>query len=708
MNRYMVPGLIRRALEDGRSPSAGEAAEICGAFGIPVPAQRIATDMEGAVRAAEELGHPVALKVLSPTLVHKTDVGGVALDLGDADAVRAAFERVASVAADVEGVLVQPMAPPGLELVIGSATDPTFGKVVMFGLGGTLVDTLRDVTFGLAPVSHERARSMLGQIAGEALLDGVRGRPPVDRDVIAELIVRVSELVTEVPEIAEVDLNPVIVSGSGPLAVDARISVAAAPEERAPMAREAVRKSMKRIMRPRSVAVIGASAEEGKIGHSVVKNILEGGFEGAVYPVNRRAPEILGLPAYPSIADVPGEIDVAVFAIPAALVAGALEEAGAKGVAAAVLIPSGFAEIGEVSLQEELVSIARSHGIRLMGPNIFGYYSTPARLCATFCTPYTEQGGIALSSQSGGIGMAMIGYSRAHQMGVSAIVGLGNKADLDEDDLLEHFANDRVTRVVAMHLEDLKDGRGFVEAARRITPRKPVVVLKAGRTEAGARAAVTHTGALAGADAVYDAAFREAGVIRARTLEQLLDWAHALSVLPPPQGENVLIVTGAGGSGVLLSDACSDFDLRLMAMPEDLAASFDELIPPFGASGNPIDITGGEPPETYRRAVRLALRDDRVHALILGYWHTIITPPLVFAELVSEEVEAARASGIEKPVVASLMGDREVEEACRSLERHGILAYPYATERPVAALAAAFQRARLLTGDHSPGRARRA
>ena len=290
--------------------------------------------------------------------------------------------------------------------------------------------------------------------------------------------------------------------------------------------------------------------------------------------------------------------------------------------------------------------------------------------------------------------MAIVGYSRAHQMGVSAIIGLGNKADLDEDDLLAYFAEDPVTRVVAMHFEDLKDGRGFVEAAKRLTPKKPIVALKAGRTRAGARAAASHTGALAGADAVYDAAFREAGVLRARTLEQLLDWARALSLLPRPRGENVLIITGAGGSGVLLSDACTDYGLELMTMPADLAAAFDELIPPFGASGNPIDMTGGEPPETYRRAIRLALHDDRVDALILGYWHTVITPPMAFAELVAETLEEARAAGKHKPVVASLMGDVEVEKACRYLERHGVPAHPYAAERPVAALAAIYAWAR--------------
>jgi acetyl coenzyme A synthetase (ADP forming)-like protein len=698
-----VRATIDKALAQGRSGlSAAEAGELCRAYGLPLPIERTAATADEAAAAARAIGFPVALKVLSPSISHKSDAGGIALGLDDDDAVRGAFEKVTSnarahdPAAVVEGVLVQQMARPGREVIVGAVTDPTFGKVVMVGLGGIFVETLKDVSFALAPVSKQRARDMLAELKGAPLLEGARGEPPVDLDALCDVIVAVSKLVSENPDIAEIDLNPVIARPDGCTAVDARIALARwDPDGARPRPdSEAILKAMRRIMNPRSIAVIGASAEEGKIGYSVVRNILDGGYKGEVHPVNPRLSEIQGLKAYPSISDVPGEVDVAVFAIPAPAVAVALDQAGEKGVAGAILIPSGFAETGNVELQEDVVAVARKHNVRVMGPNIYGYYYTPASLCATFCTPYTERGTVALSSQSGGVGMAIIGYSRTNKMGVSAIVGLGNKSDLDEDDLLEYYAQDPNTRVIAMHVEDIKDGRAFVEVAKRVSKEKPVVVLKAGRTAYGARAAASHTGALAGTDQVYDAAFREAGVIRARTLEDLLDWSRALSMLPTPRGENVLIVTGAGGSGVLLSDSCADYGLKLMEMPEDLGQAFKELIPPFGAYGNPIDITGGEPPETYRKAVRLALMDDRVHALVLGYWHTIITPPMVFARVVGEVLDEARAAGKVKPVVASLVGDVEVEEACRYLAERGVPAYPYAAERPVAALAAAYKWAR--------------
>ncbi len=703
MNGESARATIGRARSEGRSAlSAAEAGDLCRAYGVPLPAEAVATSVEAAVEAAKAIGYPVALKVLSAAISHKSDAGGIALGLSDDAAVRGAYEtilihaRAYNPTAAVDGVLVQAMAAPGREVIVGAITDPTFGKVVMVGLGGIFVETLKDVTFGLAPLTRERAREMFAEIKGAPLLEGVRGEPPVDFDALCDVVVKVSQLVSDHPEIAELDLNPVIARPDGCTAVDARIALSneGAGGARPRPERDAILRSMRRIMNPASIAVIGASAEEGKIGYAVVRNIIDGGYRGQVHPINPRAPEIQGLKAYAAIGDVPGEVDVAVFAIPAAAVAGALEQAGQKGVAGAILIPSGFAETGNVGLQDEMIAVARRHNVRVMGPNIYGYYYTPAKLCATFCTPYTEQGSVALSSQSGGVGMAIIGYSRTNNMGVSAIVGLGNKSDLDEDDLLEFYAQDPNTRVIAMHVEDIKDGRAFIDAAKRVSKEKPVVVLKAGRTAYGARAAASHTGALAGTDQIYEAAFREAGVIRARTLEDLLDWSRALSMLPAPKGENVLIVTGAGGSGVLLSDSCTDYGLRLMDMPDDLGAAFKELIPPFGAYGNPIDITGGEPPETYRKAIRLALFDDRVHSLILGYWHTIITPPMVFAKLLGEVLDEAKAAGKAKPVVASLVGDVEVEEACRYLSQRGVPAYAYAAERPVAALAAAYKWAR--------------
>ncbi|WP_433868609.1 acetate--CoA ligase family protein [Saccharopolyspora sp. CA-218241] len=689
------------ALADGRTAlTAPEAKALCDAYGIPAAGEGLATTEDEAVALAAGFGGPVALKIVSPDILHKTEAGGVLVGVEGAEAVRDGYRAILANArahdaqARLTGVQVQQVVG-GQEVIVGATTDPTFGKVVAFGLGGVLVEVLQDVTFRLAPLTAEQARGMLDDIAAAEVLRGARGAEPVDAEALAEVLRRVSDLVHDFPRISELDLNPVFATAAGAVAADVRVVLAEEePAEPVRHSEQDVLRAMRRLMNPSSIAVIGASNEDGKIGNSVMKNLINGGYAGDIHPVNPKADEIMGRRAYRSIGEVPGDVDVAVFTVPAKFVAAALEECGAKNVAAAVLIPSGFAETGNVELQEEVVAVAREHGIRLLGPNIYGYYSTWHNLCATFCTPYDVRGGVALTSQSGGIGMAILGFSRTTRMGVSAIVGLGNKSDVDEDDLLTYFEQDDNTRCVAMHLEDLKDGRAFVEAAQRVTRRKPVVVLKAGRTALGARAASSHTGALAGDDKVYDDVLRQSGVIRAPGLNEMLEYARGVPLLPTPQGENVVIITGAGGSGVLLSDACVANDLRLMEVPDDLDAEFRRHIPPFGAAGNPIDITGGEPPSTYEATLRLGLRDPRIHSLVLGYWHTIVTPPMVFAELAARVAEEAREQGIDKPIVASLAGDTEVEKAAEYLFDHGIVAYPYTTEKPVAVLGAKYRWAR--------------
>ncbi|HEY6633439.1 MAG TPA: acetate--CoA ligase family protein [Rhizobiaceae bacterium] len=702
LDRTAVRNVLDKAKAEGRQAlTAPEGKLVCDAYGIKVPQEGVAANAEEASKLASGMGFPVVMKIVSPDILHKTEAGGVIVGVKSAEEAVSAFEKIVANAkaykkdARISGVQVQQMLSGGQEVIIGAVTDGSFGKLVAFGLGGVLVEVLKDITFRLAPVTGEEALSMLDSIQAAEMLKGVRGGDPVNREALADMIVRVSQLVADYPEISELDLNPVFATKDGAIAADVRIVVDY--DQPAPRPRhdnDDIVKAMNRIMRPNAVAVIGASAEDGKIGNSVMKNLINGGYKGKIYPIHPKADEILGYKAYRSVKDVPGTIDTAVFAIPAKLVAGALTECGEKGIPGAVLIPSGFAEAGAPELQEEIVKIGRKYNVRLMGPNIYGFYYTPSNLCATFCTAYDVKGSAALSSQSGGIGMAIIGFSRSAKMGVSAIVGLGNKSDIDEDDLLAFFEQDDNTRIIAQHCEDLKDGRAFAEAAKRVSKKKPVVVLKAGRTSAGAKAASSHTGALAGNDRIYEDVFKQSGVIRARSLRQLLEFARGIPILPTPKGENIVIITGAGGSGVLLSDAVVDNGMSLMAMPPDLDAAFRKFIPPFGAAGNPVDITGGEPPITYVNTVKLGLTDDRIHSLILGYWHTIVTPPMVFARNMVEVKKEMEAKGFVKPMVASLAGDIEVEEAAEYLYQNGIPAYAYSTELPVEVLGAKYKWAR--------------
>ena len=702
LDKAAVRTVLDKVKAEGRQAlTAPEGKLLCDVYGIKVPQEGVAGNAEEAAKLASGMGIPVVMKIVSPDILHKTEAGGVIVGVKSAEEAQAAYDKIIAnakaykAAAKITGVQVQQMLTGGQEVIIGAVTDGSFGKLVAFGLGGVLVEVLKDITFRLAPATRDDALSMLDGIQAAEMLKGVRGGDPVNRDALADMIVRVSQLVSDYPEISELDLNPVFATKDGAIAADVRIVVDYdQPAPRPRPSQEDIVTAMNRIMKPKAVAVIGASAEDGKIGNSVMKNLINGGYKGDIYPIHPKADEILGFKAYRSVKDVAGTIDTAIFAIPAKFVAGALIECGEKKIPGAVLIPSGFAEAGAPELQEEIVKIGQQYNVRLMGPNIYGFYYTPANLCATFCTAYDVKGSAALSSQSGGIGMAIIGFSRSAKMGVSAIVGLGNKSDIDEDDLLAFFEQDDNTSIIAQHCEDLKDGRAFAEAAKRVSKKKPVVVLKAGRTSAGAKAASSHTGALAGNDKIYEDVFKQSGVIRARSLRQLLEFARGIPVLPTPKGENVVIITGAGGSGVLLSDSCVDNGLSLMSMPADLDAAFRKFIPPFGAAGNPVDITGGEPPQTYKNTVKLGLEDDRIHALILGYWHTIVTPPMVFARLMVEVKEEMAAKGIEKPMVASLAGDVEVEEAAEYLYQHGIPAYAYSTELPVEVLGAKYKWAR--------------
>jgi acetyl coenzyme A synthetase (ADP forming)-like protein len=697
-----VRQILDRVKADKRSSlTAPEGKLVCDAYGIPVPKEGVAKSAGDAAKIATGMGFPVVMKIVSPDILHKTEAGGVMVDVKTAVDVEKNYETILANAkkyksdAKIEGIQVQQMLLGGQEVIVGAVTDGSFGKLVAFGLGGVLVEVLKDITFRLAPATKQDALSMLDGIQAHEMLKGVRGSDPANRDAIADIIVNVSRLITDFPEIAEMDLNPVFATRRDAIAADVRIVVDFAPKPPRPRPQhDDIVRQMNRIMKPKAVAVIGASAENGKIGNSVMKNLINGGYQGEIYPIHPKADEIMGKKVYKSVKDVPGEIDIAVFAIPASLVAPALVECGEKKIVGAILIPSGYAETGNLKGQEEIQAIGQKYGIRLMGPNIYGFYYTHANLCATFCTAYDVKGSAALSSQSGGIGMAIIGFSRSAKMGVSAIVGLGNKSDIDEDDLLTFFEQDDNTRIIAQHCEDLKDGRAFAEVAKRVSKKKPVVVLKAGRTSAGARAASSHTGALAGDDKIYEDVFNQCGVIRARSLRDMLEFARGIPVLPTPKGENVVIITGAGGSGVLLSDACVDNKLSLMTIPPDLDAAFRKFIPPFGAAGNPVDITGGEPPITYVNTVKLGLEDPRIHALILGYWHTIVTPPMVFAKNMVEVKNAMKAKGIEKPIVASLAGDIEVEEAADYLYQNGIVAYAYSTEIPVAVLGAKYKWAR--------------
>ena len=439
------------------------------------------------------------------------------------------------------------------------------------------------------------------------------------------------------------------------------VSLAPTPayEERAAdRSEKAAAASMARLFEPRSVAVVGASRERGKIGGEILHNLLRAGFQGPVYPINPAAVEIERTPCYARLGDVPGPVDLVVISVPAAAVPAALDDAAAKGVKAVVVITAGFAETGEAGrrLEGQLLEKIRDAGMRMVGPNCMGLVNTnPAvRLNATFAPVYPPEGRIALSSQSGALGLALLDYAARLNLGISTFVSVGNKADVSSNDLVQYWAEDPRTDVILLYLESFGSPGVFARIARRVARRKPIVAVKAGRSHAGARAASSHTGALAERDAVVDALFRQAGVIRTGTLEELFDVAALLAHQPVPRGRRVAIVTNAGGPGILAADACEAQGLELPALGSETAAGLRAFLPPAASVANPVDMLASAPPDHYARALRLVLADPGVDSVLVVFIPPIATDPDAIARAI---VDGSSASG-EKPVLAIFMSAR--------------------------------------------------
>jgi len=444
------------------------------------------------------------------------------------------------------------------------------------------------------------------------------------------------------------------------------------------------RNSLSLFFRPSSVAVIGASRDPEKLGYAVLANLKNGGFAGALYPVNPKAEEILGLKAYPTVLDIPGPVDLAVIVIPYPLVPEALRQCGEKGVPAAVVISAGFREAGREGLERELelVQIARQYHIRLIGPNCLGVIDTHTPLNATFAAGMPPGGPIAFMSQSGALGTAVLDMALAGRIGFSRFVSLGNKADVNEVDLLEAWEDDPGSKVILAYIEGLPDGQKFMEVARRVTRKKPVVAVKSGVTRSGARAVSSHTGSLAGSEAAYHAAFRQAGVIRAESMEHLFDLALAFAYQPLPRGDRIAIVTNAGGPGILATDALEHAGLQLARLrPETVQALMADL-PSAASAANPVDVLGDALADRYEHALRLVLADPGVDGVLV-----IVTPQAMTQIEETAHVVGRVARETDKPVLGCFMGESRIAAGIAILQQYGIPNYPF-PERAAAALAA--------------------
>jgi acyl-CoA synthetase (NDP forming) len=597
-----------------------EAKALLKEFNVPVVPEAVAADAKEAVAAAAEFGYPVVVKGLGAALAHKTERGLVLLNLSTAKAVEKAVEVIqTSAGADLDGFVIQPQIQGKRELVAGLFRDPQFGPVVMFGIGGVFTEALADVTFRLAPITETDAAEMLTEIRAKALLGKYRGEDAIHRRQILQTLQGLSRIGVELPEIAEIDINPLLASPDGHLrAVDALVVPGGGAhidqQHPPPVSPDAIGA----IFYPRSIAFIGASAHMGKWGHMLLSNTISGGYEGNVFLVNPKADTIAGRKTYPTVCDIPEAVDLAVVTIPAAGVLDLIPQLKEKGIGNMLLITAGFGETGEEGkkLEAKLVRAAREAGILILGPNTMGICNPHINFYCTGFPAKPRAGSTTMVSQSGNMGVQLLAFAEQQGIGIRGFCGSGNEAMMCIEDYLDGLEVDTLTRTAILYVESVKNGRRFFEGARRVGKKKPIVLLKGGQSQAGKRAAASHTGALTSDTRVFDAVCRQAGIVKVDQPMALLDLGAAFSSLPLPKGNRAAIMTLGGGWGVVTADLCAQFGLDVTELATDIIKDIDKILPPYWSRSNPIDLVGERDPTLPRAVLELLLKWDGCDAVI--------------------------------------------------------------------------------------------
>ena len=435
------------------------------------------------------------------------------------------------------------------------------------------------------------------------------------------------------------------------------------------------------LLSPQSIAVVGASNRPGSLGLAIFRNLLEAAYQGILYPVNPKAKSIQGVKAYPNLVDIPDEVDMAVLIVPSEQVESVIELAARKGIKGVIVITAGFKEIGGhgVELEKKVQAMAKAHGIRMLGPNCLGVINTnkDVRMNATFSRLMPKPGNIALVSQSGAMCVAILDFAEGRNMGFSKFVSIGNKADVNEVDLLRYLRDDPDTKVIIMYLEDITDGHAFIEVARDITlvAGKPILALKAGRSPEGARAAASHTGSMAGSDTAYDAIFMQGGIQRVEGVSELFNYALAFSTQPLPKGSRIAIVTNSGGPGIMATDALIRPGITMAQLSEETKKKLREKLPPTASVNNPVDVIGDADAKRYEAAIRYTLEDENVDGAIV-----ILAPAATTEIMETAKIVPRVAKDIDKPILSSFMGLVDVSEGVRYLEQNGIPNYVFPEE----------------------------
>ncbi len=680
-------------------------------YGFVQPRGGLARDADEAATLAAQIGYPVALKISSPDILHKTDVGGVRLGLDSEEAVRAAFSRMMAAAqekapeARLEGVRVEEMVPRGFEIIIGLKQDAQFGPVIMFGLGGIFTELLDDVSFRVLPISRGDARQMVTETRGARILQGYRGQAPVSPDLLVDLLLNAARFGLDLGERLEsVDLNPVAVWEAEHRVLDHKVVTrdqlpvgaldAKTPARRAigaamgatPGAEGAVAvgapttgaaarpvdtSHLATFFNARSVALVGASATPGKIGHAVLDSLAKHEYPGEVFPVNPTKTSLLGLDTYPTLSAIPRPVELVVCTIDLAAVPELIRECADRNIHNLVVVSGGGKELGgdRAALEAEIRRLARALGVRVVGPNCIGVFDGTTRL-DTFFQPQKRMtrppaGPVAMLSQSGTVGIAFL--EDAVSFGMSKFVSYGNRVDVDEADLLTFLADDPDTGVIALYLEGFENGRGFLDAARRVTERKPVVIFKAGRTPSAARAALTHTGFFAGSYKVVEGAFRQAGLIAVDSYEELVAVSKALALQPRAGGNRVAMIGNGIGTTVQALDILGTAGLELATLAPATIDRLTEVYPSFYLVQNPLDVTGSGTSTDYEIGIQALLDDPGVD--IVMPWMVFQDAPL--GEDIPEKLGRLNRAA-RKPILGAATGGAFTLRMSAEIESQGV------------------------------------
>jgi acyl-CoA synthetase (NDP forming) len=597
--------LIGQARQEGRlSLNEAESKALLSHYGVPIVTEKVVVNEEEAAAQAGVMGFPLVLKGLGARLTHKTERGLVKLNLLSVEDVRLAYQEIQSSAgSDLEGCLLQPLVKGRREFVAGLSRDSQFGLVVMFGLGGVFTEAIGDVVFRIAPLNEPQARKMIEELSSRKLLDDFRGESAVDKEALIRVLMGLSRLGIEHPDIREVDINPLLATPEGQVtAVDALVVISSTessaqddPSTREPTREEieAINAALEVMVHAKSIAVVGATRPRAGGFSGMFANVTSFGFPGRLYPINPKTKEIGGYKAFPNLVSLPEPVDLVIISVPAPMVPEALKDCIASGNKNVHIFTSGFKETGEEEgnrLQAEIEKIAREGGLRVLGPNCMGIYSPESRI-VTWNAASGKKGPVAFVSQSGGNAGDFTSYA-ANRFGIyfSKVFSYGNALTLDSTDFLEYLSDDDQTRIIAMYLEGVRNGRRLFRQVTEINPKKPVIIMKGGLSESGARAVASHTGSLAGGEKIWKAFFRQSGAVPVDSLEEMTDVTLAFLNLGESGGKRVAVIGTGGGIGVAAADSCARVGLELPALPMAVMEKLRRFIPPAGNMiRNPID-----------------------------------------------------------------------------------------------------------------------